>query len=332
MLAFNDNAPILNMNSIKRRYTLAISIILLLRSSVAFAQESSGLESLAQQSPVQASGESTKPIPLPTAEDRYVLIAAHRGGYASDKADAAPENTIANLRVAIKKGYDVYETDIQRTSDGVFVIMHDATIDRETNATGTVSKMTWDQLKSVRKRYRDGSVSSQGIATLEELLLVGRRQILFKPDLKPGVINHFDELARLITRLGVSDQVFIRTEYKNAKVIGDCFATGTPNVEVMFKTKNVAQVNEIVVSFSPKTIQVDLAKNESLSKGKIAAIKAAVDAGVLVETHIYKEAEQWRRLAELGVRMFHTTTPDQALEFLKSSGWRSARSLPPSAN
>ena len=312
-----------------RRYTFVISITLLLQSSATHAQEASSLETSTGQSPVPAVRgiEATKALSLPTADDRYVLIAAHRGGYANDKTDAAPENTIANLRLAIKKGYDVYETDIQRTSDGVFVIMHDATIDRETNATGIVSEMTWKQLKSVRKRYRDGSVSSEGVATLEELLLAGRHQILFKPDLKPGVVDHFDELARLIKRLEMFDQVFIRTEYKNAKLIGRYFASGSPKIEVMFKTKTTAQVKDVVSSFSPKTIQVDLAKGESPTKEKIAAIKAAVDAGVLVETHTYRETEQWQQLAKLGVRMFHTSRPDQAMEFLKSTGWRSAFGL-----
>ena len=73
---------------------------------------------------------------------RSVLVAAHRGGYANDKADGAPENSLANLELAIEKRFDVYETDIQRTVDGVFVIMHDDTIDRETNGTGRIKDMT----------------------------------------------------------------------------------------------------------------------------------------------------------------------------------------------
>ena len=37
---------------------------------------------------------------------RQVLIAAHRCGYERDKAAAAPENSVANVAVAVAKGFD----------------------------------------------------------------------------------------------------------------------------------------------------------------------------------------------------------------------------------
>ena len=76
-------------------------------------------------------------------------------------------------------------------------------MDRETNGTGKAEDLTLAELKGLRKRYRDGSMSSEPVATLEELLVAGKGRILFKPDLKPGMIDHFDELARLVSKLGV---------------------------------------------------------------------------------------------------------------------------------
>ena len=251
------------------------------------------------------------------AAKKQVLVAAHRGGYAHDKRNKAPENSIANLKLAISKGYDVYETDIQRTSDGVFVIMHDATIERETNGQGAVSQMTLAELKRLRKRYRDGSVSDESIATLEELLTAGKQRILFKPDLKPGVIDHFTELAALVDRLKMNDQVFLRTGFKDADRIASCFDDGCPRVEIMFKTNNVAQVKAVIDRFKPATIQINLAKGESISERKQEAIRHATSRGVMVETHVYRDSAQWQQLQELGVRMFHTTEPDRVLEFLR---------------
>lgn len=259
---------------------------------------------------------------LYAASKGNVLVAAHRGGYANDKLNRAPENSLANLRLAIRKGYDVYETDIQKTSDGVFVIVHDPTLDRETNGTGTAKDKTLAELKSLHKRYRDGTVSQERVATLEELLQAGKGRILFKPDLKPGIINHFEELARLITKLQMTDQVFLRTGFKDAKIIRTLFDNGCPKVEVMFKTKNEAQVRTAIQQFQPKMIQFDVAKGEKISEAKVAAIQLAVKIGVLVETHIYKDTDQWQKLANLGVRMFHTSTPDTAIEFLNTNGWR----------
>lgn len=266
--------------------------------------------------------EARRSAPAINAKQKRVLIAAHRGGYANDKADKAPENSIANLKLAIRKGYDVYETDIQRTADGVFVIMHDATIDRETNGTGTVSEMTFASLRSLRKRFRDGTVSDQPIASLREMLVAGKDKIMFKPDLKPGVIEHFDQLASLIVELKMKDQVFLRTRTNDAEKIMGCYAKGCPKVQVMFRTKNIAQVKSVLKRFHPSTIEVHVAKNEAISPAQTAAIKYAIDQNVLVETHVYSDTNQWDDLIRLGVRMFHTASPDQVLRHLQEAGRR----------
>lgn len=261
-----------------------------------------------------------------------VLIAAHRGGYSNDKEDGAPENSVANVNLAIEKGYDVFETDIQRTSDGVFVIVHDATLDRETNGSGAARDLTLAELKTLKKRFRDGSLSQERVATLEELLLAGKDRILFKPDLKPGVIEHFEELAKLISKLQMTDQVFLRTRFSDATVIKQCFADGCPKVEVMFKVKQAVQVKRVVEEFHPKTIQIDVTKGEVVSSQVAEAIREAVRSGVLVETHVYGDPVQSQKLAELGVRMFHTASPDRMLDYLKVNGWRKGQTGPQQSN
>ena len=259
---------------------------------------------------------------LEVSRNGVVLVAAHRGGYSNDKSDQAPENTLANLAVAIRKGYDVYETDIQRTSDGVFVVVHDATLDRETNGTGKAEDLTLAELKGLRKRYRDGSMSSEPVATLEELLVAGKGRILFKPDLKPGMIDHFDELARLVSKLEMNDQVFFRTIFKDTEKIQKCFESGTPTVEVMIKTRGLSELSQVIKTFHPKTIHVDVRREEPVSDAMSEAIRFAVKSGVLVQTHIYKDTKQIEELAKLGVRMLHTNNPDETLEYLVENGWR----------
>lgn len=251
---------------------------------------------------------------------RQVLVAAHRGGYGSDKADAAPENSVANVAVAVAKGFDLYETDIQRTRDGVFVIVHDETLDRETTGQGQVSDLTLSDLKTLQKRYRDGSVSQEKVATLEELLLAGKGQIQFKADLKPGLVEHFDALARLIHRLGMVDGIFIRCSRKEAVEIEHHFAAGTPKVEIMVKVDTAEQVRDVAKRFTPKTIQINVEKDVPLSSAQREAIKAAVDAGMIVEAHSYSDPAQWEELIEAGVGMFHTTLPAETLKWLRERG------------
>ena len=76
-----------------------------------------------------------------------IYIAAHRGGYENEYNDKAPENSIANIQNAINQGFEIYESDIRRTLDGVFIIMHDATIDRTTNGIGEVKNLLSEDLK-----------------------------------------------------------------------------------------------------------------------------------------------------------------------------------------
>lgn len=251
-----------------------------------------------------------------------VLVAAHRGGYADDKNDRAPENSVANVAVAIRKGFDLYETDIQRTNDGVFVVVHDETLERETTGQGRASDLTLSEIKTLTKRYRDGSPSEEKVATLEELLLAGKGRIRFKADLKPGLTAHIDELARLLHRLGMVDQVYLRCSRKEAAVIEAAFAAGTPKIELMVKVDTAGQVRDIAARFSPETIQINVEKDEALSPAKIEAIRTAVKLGILVETHSYADPAQREALIEAGVGMFHTAIPDETLTWLTEKGWR----------
>ncbi len=76
-------------------------------------------------------------------------LEAHRG-----YSDKYPENTLLAFEEAGKRSeYSGIETDVHRTSDGVFVLMHDETIDRTTNGTGKPSAYTYEQLQEF---YIDG--------------------------------------------------------------------------------------------------------------------------------------------------------------------------------
>ncbi|WP_430598266.1 glycerophosphodiester phosphodiesterase family protein [Enterococcus sp. AZ177] len=68
---------------------------------------------------------------------------AHRGNNTE-----YPENSLPAFKHC-KRHWGI-ETDIQVTSDGYWVIMHDDTVDRTTNGTGAVKSMTFDQFRSLR--------------------------------------------------------------------------------------------------------------------------------------------------------------------------------------
>ena len=64
-------------------------------------------------------------------------IVGHRGNAAH-----APENTIESFRQAVAIGVDALEMDVHLTADGHVVVIHDPTLDRTTNRSGRVERMT----------------------------------------------------------------------------------------------------------------------------------------------------------------------------------------------
>ncbi|KAM5130381.1 glycerophosphodiester phosphodiesterase 1 [Callospermophilus lateralis] len=75
--------------------------------------------------------------------DRISAI-AHRGG-----SHDAPENTLAAIRQAAKNGATGVELDIEFTSDGIPVLMHDNTVDRTTDGTGRLCDLTFEQIRKL---------------------------------------------------------------------------------------------------------------------------------------------------------------------------------------
>ncbi len=90
-------------------------------------------------------------------------LMAHRGNRV-----ACPENTLAAFRHALDDGADIIETDLHLTADGVFVCIHDATVDRTTDGSGEVSGMTLAQLKGLSAGYGRPDYAAERVPTLAE--------------------------------------------------------------------------------------------------------------------------------------------------------------------
>ena len=76
-------------------------------------------------------------------------VIAHRGGSAR-----APENTLEAMRLAIADGAEGIEFDVRLSADGEVVVIHDPTVDRTTNGTGSVERLTVAELQSLDAGFR----------------------------------------------------------------------------------------------------------------------------------------------------------------------------------
>ena len=76
--------------------------------------------------------------------ERRVWNIAHQGG-----ENEAPSDTLYAFKTAMDKGVDMLELDVHATADGEIVVLHDATVDRTTNGTGSVDELTLAQIKAL---------------------------------------------------------------------------------------------------------------------------------------------------------------------------------------
>ena len=132
-------------------------------------------------------------------------VVAHRGS-----SGAAPENTIAAIKLALDHRSDTVENDIQRTSDGELVIMHDVTLTRTTDVEEVFpDRAPWnvgDFTLAEIKRLDAGSwfapeFAGQRVPTLEQWVkTVGRRAGMLlepkSPELYPGIEQDLDKELR----------------------------------------------------------------------------------------------------------------------------------------
>jgi glycerophosphoryl diester phosphodiesterase len=93
--------------------------------------------------------------------DRRPVI-AHRGGGAR-----APENTLEAMQLAIADGADGLEFDVWLSADGEVVVIHDPTIDRTTDGTGAVERMTLAELISFDAGFRFGARPLDPVTTIK---------------------------------------------------------------------------------------------------------------------------------------------------------------------
>ena len=137
--------------------------------------------------------------------DSRVLVNAHRGDWRN-----APENSLRAIQNAITMGADIVEVDIRKTSDGVLVLMHDATVDRTTNGKGEVSDLDYDDVRSLFLRNGAGIVTRHKVPTLKEALQLVKGQILIQPDYKCR--DCLDDIAGMLKDTGTGNQAVFGTK------------------------------------------------------------------------------------------------------------------------
>ena len=130
----------------------------------------------------------------------FPWIVVHRGA-----SVAAPENTLAAVRLAWEQGADAVEVDLRLTRDGQVVVLHDATTRRTAGVELAVAGATLAQLRALDAgSFKGAAWRGEPIPTLREVLASvppGRRIVL---ELKDGA-ELLGPLAADLAAAGAAD-------------------------------------------------------------------------------------------------------------------------------
>lgn len=137
-----------------------------------------------------------------------IWLCSHRGNTQKGIEEGVPENSLKAIAHAITTGADIVELDVRSTSDGVLVLMHDKTIDRTTNGSGSLSGISYEQLKQYKLKDSEGNVTEERVPTLEDALKQGKGKIYFNLDIANKDIP-VRKIASLIETLQMEDETLL---------------------------------------------------------------------------------------------------------------------------
>jgi glycerophosphoryl diester phosphodiesterase len=260
-----------------------------------------------------------------TVRGEWPVNLAHRGASA-----LAPENTIEAFRLAVEAGAGGLELDVHMTRDGHIVVIHDATVDRTTSGTGAVSEMTLDELRRLdaghnfspdggpTRPYRGRGVR---VPTLGEVL----REfpgVAVNIDIKVGSPGIEESVLGVLRETNASERVLVvSTSHaivkQFRKVSGGYISTGGSKWEIgVFYVLSRLRLERLLRP-AYDALQVPL-RHRGIPLVTPRFLKAAHTSGVRVDAWTINQADEMRRLLDLGVDVIMTDRPGTLAEVLEN--------------
>jgi glycerophosphoryl diester phosphodiesterase len=237
------------------------------------------------------------------------LVIAHRGASAY-----APENTIAAFELAIQMGADAIELDTKLTEDGIPIVIHDQSLERTTNGSGSVSAKTVADIKllDAGSKY-NARFAGEKIPILEEVFSAVGKKILINVELT-NYASPFDRLPEIVVDLvreaGLSERVIlssfnpvalIKAKKASDKIRRAALAGSGPKI--------VHGIIEVFTDYFALHPEVSLVNQGMVNRHH--------DAGHKVNVWTVNEESMMMKLLSMGVDGLFTDTPDTAKKVIE---------------
>jgi glycerophosphoryl diester phosphodiesterase len=242
---------------------------------------------------------------------------AHRGA-----SLIAPENTLEAFRLAARSGAGGLELDVHMTSDGGIVVIHDDSVDRTTEGTGLVRRMTLHELQSLDAGYRfipDGGTTypyrDRGVRVPElgEVLRAfpGHKVNIDIKEEQPGVEA---ALLKTVKDADARDRVLVVSEIpavvkRVRELSGNSISTGASRQEIrdFYRLSRLRLEFLVRPPYDALQVPVEYGGREVVTP---RFLKAAHDRGVRVDVWTIDEPDEMCRLRDLGADVIMTNRPE----------------------
>jgi glycerophosphoryl diester phosphodiesterase len=242
---------------------------------------------------------------------------AHRGA-----SSRAPENTLEAFRLAAESGAGGLELDIHMTSDAGVVVIHDDTVDRTTDGAGLVRDMTLREVRGLDAGYRfapkgEATYPYRGrgvrVPALGEVLR-GFPDLKVNIDVKEDQPGVEEALLKTILDANAGERVLVVSEIpavleRFRELSGSEVATGASRREVedFYRMSRQGLEGSLNPAYEALQVPVEFAGSELVTP---RFVEAAHGRGVRVDVWTINDAQEMRRLLDLGVDGLMTDRPE----------------------
>ena len=277
-------------------------------------------------------------------DSSYVMVAAHRGGYLSNGQWTHPENSLSAAQNSVFLGADILEVDVRLTSDGVPVLMHDSTVNRTTNGSGSISSMTFAQVQNLRL-WGPGGLTNETVPTLEALMTQVEGTVLVNLD-KLNITNGFamGNVMQVLQDTDTVDHAIFKGGASKSQVdaVNAYYGETIHYMPILSNRSETTMINTLQTQEPPA---VELIFNSS-STGMLS--EDSVNTAAATDTHIWINSlwaslsaghhdavalggnpdGSWGWLVDHGATIIQTDNTPQLISYLESQGLRNESVFP----
>ena len=264
---------------------------------------------------------------LLTCDESSVIVVAHRADWRN-----FPENSLEAIQSAIEMGVDMLEIDVQRTKDGVLILMHDHNLDRTTTGSGNIADTNWEDIAKLNLKDHQGNVTTYKVPKLEDALLACKDRIMINLD---KADRYFDEVFAMLERTGTTNLIVMKggqpaneVKEKFGKYLEKVIYMPVVNID---KPESEQAIHDFLNDLKPLAFELCWNNPESLVPTKMEkALKGRsliwyntlwdwLCAGHNDDKAVDNPDGTWGYMIDtLGARILQTDRPQLMIEYLRS--------------